>query len=883
VTPTALVDVTVRAVGAALLHSLWQGALIGIATAALWWILRGSRPNARYALGCVALALMVAAWALTAWRTAVQLMPVAAVAGHTAPPALGPAGPFDVSPAIRTISPAELDEGAVSWARRLDSWAVRLVPLWLAGVFGLSCRLALSWWVVQRLRRAAPTPVAAIIAGRVQALAATLRVARAVRVAQSAAVQVPAVIGWLRPVILLPASALSGLSPSQLDAILAHELAHIRRHDFAVNVLQTAAEILLFYHPACWWVSRRVRAERELCCDDVAVSLCGDRLLYATALAELESLRAAPAPMHALAATDGPLLQRVRRLLSPLPAGPRVPGLTAALVPVALLAIVMTGATITAAPTQAPPPTTASAGDRKLPAGTGIVRGQIVDAQSGRPIADAGYEITGPEDSASGRTDENGRFETRPIKAGTYTMVARARGYVWGGYGALDTRFGAPIDVRAGRVSSGIDIRLTASGAINGRILDDRGNGLQGVEIVLEPASGPLLGGRRPEAVFAQTTEGGVYRAAAAPGDYYVKAYVGEPLPGAKGEKPPTYVSTFYPGVRLKEEGQPLRIDAGLDLHDIDFTLATGALVRVRGRVVDPSGDSLSGLRIAPMNMNISARGGRLESFPVDAEGRFDIAGLVPGQYMFNVVDQRKTSRWVGSMKHLTLDGDVDDLEMRASTGARVLGRIVRDPSSRGEIDFTEVRVQFEKRVGEGGLTMSGGPKVEPDGSFESETPGGPVSIGVAFLPDGWSVKSIHLDRVDVDGQTVDMNGGTRQLQIVLTDHASSVVGMVVDRNGRTLPAYSVVLFSEDDTRWTPSSRFILSAQSSQTGQFRLKDVPAGDYYAVAVQGLPFRAWTNPDVLVRLQSVATRLKVNEGEQKVISIRASPTPDNLPVR
>ena len=124
------------------------------------------------------------------------------------------------------------------------------------------------------------------------------------------------------------------------------------------------------------------------------------------------------------------------------------------------------------------------------------------------------------------------------------------------------------------------------------------------------------------------------------------------------------------------------------------------------------------------------------------------------------------------------------------------------------------------------------------------------------------------------------MSGGTRQLQIVLTDRANSVSGMVVDRNGRTLPAYSVVLFSEDETRWTPSSRFIMSAQSSQTGQFRLKDVPAGDYYAVALPSLPFRAWTNPDVLVRLQSIATKLKVNDGEQKVISIRASPTPDGI---
>ena len=253
---------------------------------------------------------------------------------------------------------------------------------------------------------------------------------------------------------------------------------------------------------------------------------------------------------------------------------------------------------------------------------------------------------------------------------------------MWGGYGALDTPFGAPIDVRAGRVSSGIDIRLSASGAINGRILDDRGNGLQGVEIVLDPVSGPLLGGRRASAAFAQTTENGVYRVIAAPGDYYVRAYVGEPLPAAKGANPPTYVSTFYPGVRVKEEGQPLRIDAGLDLHDIDFTLATARLVRVRGQVVDPSGDSVTGLRIAAMSMSSTAPGLRERSVAIDAEGRFEIRDLVPGDYMINVWDQRRTNRWVGAMKHLTLDADVDDLEMVASAGARVVGRIVRDPAS---------------------------------------------------------------------------------------------------------------------------------------------------------------------------------------------------------
>jgi beta-lactamase regulating signal transducer with metallopeptidase domain len=881
VTVILLADVTIRAVAAALLHSLWQGTLVAAVTAVLWWALRRSRPTARYALGCVALALMVGAWAATAWRTAVQLIPAAPARAAVGAPSLGPAGLFDYSPAIRTISRAELEDGRVPLARRLDVRSVRLVPLWLAGVFGLSFRLALSWWLVQRLRRAAHTPVASFVADRVAALAARLRVSRAVHVVQSTAVQVPAVIGWLRPVILLPASALTGLTLPQLDAILAHELAHIRRHDFAVNLLQTAAEVLLFYHPACWWISRRVRAERELCCDDIAVSLCGDRVLYATALADLEALRAEPT--LALAATDGPLLHRVRRLLSSSPEGSRGPGLTAALVPAALLALVMTAATLTAAPAPpAPAQSETAARDRTVPAGHGVVRGQIVDAQSGRPVAGASYEITGPEDSVLGQAGDDGRFETRPIKAGTYTMSARAKGYVMGWFGPRESPFGAPIDVRAGRISGGIDVKMHASGAINGRIVDERGNGLHGVEIVLE-AVPPASGGLRNEAAFAQTVEDGVYRVTAAPGDYYVRAYVGDPLHLAKGQRAQTYVTTFYPGSRVKEEAQPLHVDAGLDLYDIDFKLSTASLLRVSGRVVDPSGDSIAGLRVAVMGMSSGARGGRDNSVAVDAEGRFEIHDLVPGHYMVNVWDQRRTSRWVGAMKDLTLDADVDDLEMRASIGAHVSGRVVRDASSTREIDFTEVHVGFEKQMGDGGFRTSGGKIVAADGTFETETPGGPVSIGVESLPEGWTVKSIHLDRVDVDGQAVDMSGGTRQLQIVLTDRVTGVAGMVVDRNGRTLAGYSVVLFADDERRWTPNSRFVMSAQSSQTGQFRLKKVPPGDYFAVAVRDLPFRAWTNPDVLIRLQSIATKLTVSEAEQKTISIRASPTPENLPGR
>jgi len=146
------------------------------------------------------------------------------------------------------------------------------------------------------------------------------------RVVESAEVDSPTVIGWVQPVILLPIAVLAALSPAQVEAILAHELAHIRRHNYVVNLLQSVVETLLFYHPAVWWLSGRVRAEREHACDDIALAVCGDRVEYAAALAELEAQRGRDcAP--ALAATQGSLAARVRRILRvPVDDAPQSPG-----------------------------------------------------------------------------------------------------------------------------------------------------------------------------------------------------------------------------------------------------------------------------------------------------------------------------------------------------------------------------------------------------------------------------------------------------------------------------------------------------------------------------------------------------------------------------
>ena len=186
--------------------------------------------------------------------------------------------------------------------------------LWLLGVCVLSLRPILGWLHIRRLQRHGLSPLSDSMRREAGRLARRLGVTRAVQFVQSTLVEVPTVVGSLRPFVLLPASAVSGLSVAEIEMILAHELAHIRRHDYLVNLAQTVLEALLFFHPAMWWVSRQVRKERENCCDDIAVAVSGNRERYVQALTRLEEQRAASS-VAALAATGGSLLDRVRRLL----------------------------------------------------------------------------------------------------------------------------------------------------------------------------------------------------------------------------------------------------------------------------------------------------------------------------------------------------------------------------------------------------------------------------------------------------------------------------------------------------------------------------------------------------------------------------------------
>lgn len=347
-----------QAVGWALLQFVWQGALVGAVSALALLALRRSASDVRYLVAAIGLALMLTLPVVSGVQRFQALRADAGAADLSAAAFARAEGQARES---AQASPAQPRRGtsdpmassfisgtSSAWRTiRVEPLLPTLILVWIAGVSMLSLRLLTGWVWVQRLRTRGNAPAADQWQKMATRLSRRLHIGRAITLLESTLVEVPTVIGWLKPVVLLPASALGALSPQQLEAILAHEFAHIRRHDYLVNLLQTLVETILFYHPAVWWLSRRIRIERENCCDDLAVSLCGDPVAYANALADLESLRSGPHPDHhiAMAATGGSLLLRVRRLLgAPSSHAGRAPAWLAGSVALLLLGGIAVGA-----------------------------------------------------------------------------------------------------------------------------------------------------------------------------------------------------------------------------------------------------------------------------------------------------------------------------------------------------------------------------------------------------------------------------------------------------------------------------------------------------------------------------------------------------------
>jgi beta-lactamase regulating signal transducer with metallopeptidase domain len=300
------------ATGGALLHFLWQGLVIGAVLSGVLTLLADRDAAERYVACLLGMAAMLLAPIVTTWLLL-----------------RAPGGPWD---AVLGPLAAPIAHGAHA-ASGLASPLQPLLPVlplfWGAGVIALQLRMVAAYVVADRLRRRDTRAAPPAWQREFDELRARFGLAR-VRLVESARVAVPSVVGALRPVVLVPASLATGLGRDEIRGLLAHELAHVRRHDYLVNAAQCLFESLLFFHPVTWWLSGRLRAEREFCCDDAAVRVGGGAFAYARTLSFLEELRGRTA-LPVLSATGGSLMNRILRILGGAPRRNRATFFTGAL------------------------------------------------------------------------------------------------------------------------------------------------------------------------------------------------------------------------------------------------------------------------------------------------------------------------------------------------------------------------------------------------------------------------------------------------------------------------------------------------------------------------------------------------------------------------
>lgn len=646
---TFLSQLWVQRLGWTLVHFLWQGTVIAILYAAIRGLLgRWLSAQGRYVLASLALAAMTVAPVLT-----FLLIPKAGGAG--------PVVSWNIS--------------AAGWQRLLPG----VVAAWLLGVVAFSIRLFGGWRFTERLRSVSH-PAPPEWQRTLERIAARVGASRPVRLLVSSLVEVPTVIGWLRPVILVPVDSLTGLHLEHITALLAHELAHIRRHDYLASVLQSIAEAVLFYHPAVWWVSEQIRAERELCCDDLAVAASGDVLTYARALAELES-QISPRLRPALAANGGSLVNRIRRLIEPTrPAANNLPGPGAAWA-MSLLWLAGIGvATVHAAQAPAPrvadfhpvlrtpqsipapalarpalnallydpflpapqvaipqatPNTPASGAQEKKIRVEGRVISQTGEAVPRATVALGDGKTVFGSPIYSQTSDDAGRFVFDDVAPGSYKLQVTKTGFLDGAYGAQWVgAFPPAFTLQAGQTMKDVVIKLTPQGVITGQVTNQDGDPVAHVTVTAHKVA--YVRGRKslqPGGGGGQTDDEGKYRIAGlTQGRYYIDTLPQNTVVAARISSQPAAadVQTMYPSALDLAGATPLDVAPGARLDRMDIRLRREPVYTVKGTVTMNGSPAEARVTVSPKDANSSSPRWSAPAI----QGAFEVRGVPPGRYV---------------------------------------------------------------------------------------------------------------------------------------------------------------------------------------------------------------------------------------------------------
>lgn len=563
------------------------------------------------------------------------------------------------------------------------------------------------------------------------------------------------------------------------------------------------------------------------------------------------------------------------------------------------------------------------------PQGTSSISGRVLAADSGRPIKRARISVAGTA-AAGGRggttavTDYQGRYSVSTLAAGNYTVSASKSGFVDAIYGQRrPLQPGIPVQLGDAQAIANIDLRLTRGGVITGRIADEDGEPLARALVTVQRYS--YQGGQRQLQPVGgdQTDDRGQYRVfGLPPGEYFISASAagleqiigrglqqlaaglgGGAAAGGRGagrglgpfgppaEPEPTgYAPTYYPGVVNPPEAGRIPVGPGQEVSGIDFQIQLVALATVSG-VVAGAEEGVA-VMLAPQDSDggrLARLGGQMFTGRMQADGTFAITGVPPGKY---VAIARSGGRGgdprVGAQAVVVNGQNVDGVTLALQPGVTLSGNItVESSGTPAPTDYSVFRVDAPEvnplplgGGGRGGL-LGGAGRSEKNGTFSVPnllpglhyvrvTGGGVQGAGQA----AWTVKAITIGGQDVTDTPIELKPGQNvdSVTVILTDRTTEIAGTVRDAKNTGLSALTVIAFSTEPQHWRAQSRRISAVRTDQSGAYRIRNLPPGDYLIVAADDVEQGEWFDPAYLDRVKGDAQRLSISEGEKKTQDLR-----------
>jgi hypothetical protein len=516
-------------------------------------------------------------------------------------------------------------------------------------------------------------------------------------------------------------------------------------------------------------------------------------------------------------------------------------------------------------------------------AGTSVIRGRVLTADTGTPVrrAQVRAALASNRDSRLASTDEQGIFELRDLSAGRWEVTASKAGFVTMRFGQERAfEAGRPIEVADAQILEGVNFSLPRGAAINGRLFDEFGDPIARARV--QALRYQLVQGTRrltPTGMVAQSDDTGGFRLwGLMPGEYYVSALL-RSLPVDDPDDGTSYAPTYYPGTGSVTEAQPVTLNLGGEAS-ISFALTPVRTARVSGRVLSSSGYPFSGGRV--MLVGADALGMPRATFGaggrVGQDGTFTISDVAPGSYTLTAFSGNLRNADAdaerGSASIVVAGEDLSGITVFTSRGAVLTGTVGGGWRSATQPQVTGLRVTAEP------VPLEGGPGARParvnaDGTFTLTNLFGPNRIRVNGLSREWMVESIVVAGSDVTDGPFDFrpNELIEGAKIVLTDRITQVAGTVVNGDGAPVGDVTVVVFPEDETKWTPPSRYVKSARPDQQGLVKILGLPPGDHYlAVAVDYLEEGGAADPRFLALIKSRATRFSLGADASTTIDLR-----------